>query len=77
MRRLKSLVIGVAFLVVLVAQGFTLAAFLNGKVMADSVAMIAWQDAQIAVVLLACGLVATLALMIAMFRRRKSPARQP
>jgi hypothetical protein len=70
--RLKSLVIGLAFVIVLIAQGFTLAAFLNGKVMAESVAMIAWADAQIAVVLLACGLLATLILMVAMFRRRRS-----
>lgn len=77
MRRVKSLLIGLAFLVVLSAQGFTLAAFLNGKIMADSVAMIAWADAQIAMALLACGLIATILLMIAMFRRRKSPVRSP
>ncbi|MFT4039104.1 MAG: hypothetical protein QM692_13040 [Thermomicrobiales bacterium] len=72
MRFIKSLIIGLAFAVVLIAQAFTLATFLNGKVMADSVAMISWADAQVAFVLLACGLIATLLLMIAMFRRRRT-----
>lgn len=67
------LIISLAFLIVLAAQGFTLAAFLNGKVMAGKVAMVAWEDAQIAIVLLAVGLLATFVLMIAMFRRRRKP----
>ncbi len=65
------LIVGIAFLVVLAAQGFTLVAFLNGKVMADRVAMIAWEDAKIAVMLLAAGILATFVLMIAMTRRHR------
>jgi hypothetical protein len=71
MRQIKALIIGLAFAVVLIAQGFTLVAFMNGKVMADRVAMIAWSDAQAAVVLLAAGILATLILIVAMFRRRR------
>ena len=69
--KIKALIIGLAFGVVLVAQGFTLAAFLNGKVMADNIAMIAWSDAQAAMILLGSGILATLVLMAAMFRRRR------
>lgn len=72
MRGIKALIVGFAFVVVLVAQGFTLAAFLNGKVMAESVALIAWSDAQAAVMLLAAGILATFVLMVAMFRRRRA-----
>lgn len=72
MRQLKALIIGLAFAVVLVAQAFTLAAFLSGGVMADRVAMIAWSDAQAAMMLLAGGILSTFILMVAMFRRRRS-----
>ena len=71
MRRIKALIIGLAFGLVLAAQAFTLAALLNGKVLGDNVAMIAWADAQIALILLGCGILATFILMIAMFRRRR------
>ena len=71
MRQVKALIVGLAFGVVLAAQGFTLAAFLNGKVMADNVAMIAWPNAQLAMALLAGGILATFVLMVAMFRRRR------
>ena len=71
MRQIKALIIGLAFGVVLAAQAFTLAALLNGKVMADSVAMIAWQDAVVAMILLGSGVIATFVLMLAMFRRRR------
>lgn len=71
MRRVKALIIGLAFGVVLAAQGFTLAALLNGRVMADSVAMIAWADAKVALIMLGCGVLATFILMVAMFRRRR------
>lgn len=72
LRFIKSFIIGLAFAVVFIAQAFTLAAFANGKVMGDSVAMIAWADVQIAFVLLGCGLIATLILMVAMVRRRRT-----
>jgi ribosomal protein L37E len=73
-RQIKALIVGLAFAVVLVAQGFTIAAFMSGKVMADKVAMIAWSDAQAAVVLLGGGILATFVLMVAMFRRRREPS---
>ena len=71
MRKIKALVVGLAFGLVVVAQGFTLVALLNGKVMANQVAMIAWSDAQAAMALLAGGILATFVLMAAMFRRRR------
>ncbi len=72
MRPVKAMIIGLAFGVVLAAQAFTLAALLNGKVWGDNVAMIAWADAQVALILLGCGILATFMLMIAMFRRRRN-----
>lgn len=71
MRQIKALVVGLAFAVLMAAQIFTLAAFPNGKVLADNVAMIAWSDAQVAMVLLGGGILATFVLMGAMFRRRR------
>jgi hypothetical protein len=59
LRQVKALITGLAFGVVLAAQGFTLAALLNGRVMADSVAMIAWADAKVALIILGCGVLAT------------------
>lgn len=76
-RQIKALIIGLAFGVVLAAQAFTLAALLNGRVMADSVAMIAWADAQVALILLGSGIIATLILMFAMFRRRRRRVTRP
>jgi TRAP-type C4-dicarboxylate transport system permease small subunit len=70
-KQIKALIVGLAFAVVLVAQSFTLAAFLSGKVMANNVAMIAWSDAQAAMVLLVGGILATFVLIVAMFRRRR------
>lgn len=73
MRQITALVIGPASAVVLAGQAFALAAFLNGKVVADRVAMVAWSDAQVAVAELALGILATLVLMVAVFRRRRVP----